>query len=80
MTEKFDVQKHILVPKHTKLSEEEKLKTLEQYNLSLTQLPKILIDDSAIQELDVNEGDIIKIERKSPTIGKSYFYRVVSNV
>ncbi|MBU4242327.1 MAG: DNA-directed RNA polymerase subunit H, partial [Nanoarchaeota archaeon] len=41
------------------------------------QLPKISKNDPAIKELEVKKGDLIKIERKSPTIGKSIFYRVV---
>jgi len=74
------VQKHHYVPKHTKLSEEEAKKLLEYYNISPRQLPKILKTDPAIQHLNPKPGDIIKIERKSKTAGKSYFYRVVVNV
>jgi len=75
----FDVTKHIFVPKHTKLTDEEKQKVLEQYNISLSQLPKISKADPAIKSFEAVKGDLIKIERKSPTIGKSIFYRVVGN-
>jgi len=79
MAEKIDVQGHIFVPKHTKLSDEEKQKILEQFNISLHQLPRIHKTDPAIAQLDAKPGDVIKIERKSVTTGKSFFYRVVAN-
>jgi len=77
MTEKMDVRLHVFVPKHVKISEEEKEKLLDQYNISLSQLPRISKMDPALASLEVKKGDIIKIERDSPTIGKSNFYRVV---
>jgi len=67
---------HILQPKHTILKQEEADKLLAKYNISLTQLPKIKIDDAALPE-NVNVGDVIKIERKEGS--KSYVYfRVVT--
>ena len=74
------VAKHILVPQHTKISEKEKKEVFEKYSVSLKQLPKILIDDPAIEKLNVKAGDIIKITRKSPTAGEAIFYRGVTNV
>lgn len=72
-----DISKHILVPKHTKLSDKEKKELLEKYNSSVREFPKILKKDPAIGHLDVNHGDIIKITRKSSTSGESVFYRAV---
>jgi DNA-directed RNA polymerase subunit H (RpoH/RPB5) len=69
--------KHILVPEHKKLNEDESEKILKKYNVSKKQLPRISIKDPAINELDPKRGDIIEIIRESPTIGKSHFYRVV---
>jgi len=77
--ENLDISKHVLVPKHSKLSEEEVKKLLERYNVSLKQLPKILKTDPALQNLDAKPGDVIKIERQSPTVGKVNYYRVVTN-
>ena len=77
---KFKVDKHILTPKHTKLSEKEKTQLLEKYHVTSKEMPKIFKTDSAIKELDAKLGDIIRIMRKSPTAGESYFYRVVSDV
>ena len=77
---KFKVDKHILTPKHLKISEKEKAQLLEKYHVTSKEMPKILKTDSAIKELDAKPGDIIKILRKSQTAGESFFYRVVSNV
>jgi DNA-directed RNA polymerase subunit H (RpoH/RPB5) len=76
----IDISKHIMVPKHTKLNQKETKELFEKYNISFINLPKILIDDPAIQALGLKEGDIVKIERFSETSGISYYYRGVVNV
>ena len=68
---------HELVPKHIKLSEKEKKELLENYKITIAELPKILITDPAIAKLHVKPGDVIKIIRKSPTSKESVFYRGV---
>ena len=73
----IDITKHKFVPKHKKLSDKEATELLKKHNIERNQLPVILKKDAAIQNLEANTGDIIEIERDSPTIGKSYFYRVV---
>jgi len=73
----MDVSKHLLVPKHTKLSDAEKEKLLSNYTITIKELPKITQDDAAISSLNAKIGEIIKIERKSKTAGISYYYRVV---
>jgi len=78
--QKFKVDKHILTPKHLKLGEREKAQLFEKYNVTSKELPKVLKTDSAIKELEVKPGDIIKIIRKSATAGESSFYRVVVDV
>jgi len=80
MKKKLKINKHSLIPKHEKLNEKEKKKLLEQYNVSLKELPKIPKTDSGIASLNTKPGDIIKIIRKSPTTNESFFYRVVVNV
>ena len=75
----FEPKNHILVPRHSKLSETEKKQLFEKYNISLKELPKILKKDPAIADLKVKEGDVIKIERNSPTAGKTVYYRGVVN-
>ncbi len=71
--------KHILIPKHEKISDKEKETLLEKYRLSMREIPKIPINDAALQGMDIKVGDVIKITRKSATAGKAVFYRGVSN-
>ena len=78
--QKYKVDKHILTPKHVKLSEKDKALLLERYQVSSKELPKILKTDAAIKGLDAKPGDAIKIIRKSPTAGESIFYRVITDV
>lgn len=73
-----DITKHLLVPKHSKISEVEQKKLLEKYSITTRLLPKILKSDPAIAKLGAKVGEIIKIERDSKTAGKIYYYRVVS--
>jgi len=79
MAKKIDVTKHKLVPVHTVVSEAEKKKINEKYNLSGIELPRIYKEDPAIAHLKVKPGDIIKIIRKSSTAGQSVFYRRVTS-
>jgi len=74
---KFDVTKHELVPKHSKLTEKERKELFEKYAIDMPNLPRIFKSDPAILALDVKDGDIVKISRKSPTAGETVFYRRV---
>jgi DNA-directed RNA polymerase subunit H len=67
---------HVLQPKHTILKKDEVDKLLKQYNISLTQLPKIKITDPALPD-GSNVGDVIKIERKDHEGMDSVYYRIV---
>jgi len=75
--QKLDVAKHVLVPKHNKVSEKERKELFEKYVIELKDLPRIFKADPAIAELDVKDGDIVKIVRHSPTAGECNFYRRV---
>jgi DNA-directed RNA polymerase subunit H len=66
---------HILQPKHTKLKPDEVKKLLDKYNISLSQLPKIRVDDPALPE-GCTPGDVFKIERKEGD-KLIVYYRVV---
>ena len=66
---------HILQSKHIKLKEEEAEKLLEKFNISKSQLPKILSSDPGLPE-ECSVGDLIKIERKDKDKTNLY-YRVV---
>lgn len=76
---KFDILKHKLVPHHEILSEKEVEKLLKVYNIRKEQLPRILVTDPVVKAIGAKEGDVIKIERKSPTAGVSVAYRLVVN-
>lgn len=69
--------KHKLVPQHILLSKEEKEEILKKYNISEEQLPKLKLDDPCAIALNAKPGDIVKIERKSPTTGIAIAYRLV---
>lgn len=67
---------HILQPKHIKTNEKEAQEILKKYNISKSQLPKILLTDSALPE-GCEVGDIIKIERVEDGKVNLYFRVVV---
>ena len=73
----INIQKHNLVPKHIKLTAEEKEKLLTSLNINASQLPAIFQKDPAIKEVNAMPSDIIKIVRQSPTSSEAIFYRVV---
>ena len=66
---------HVLQPKHIKMKQEEVKKILEEYNISISQLPKIKSIDPGIPE-GCMTGDVLKIERKEGDKINIY-YRVV---
>lgn len=67
---------HILQPKHIKLNNEEIKKFTSELNISLSQLPKIKINDPALPE-NCDVSDVVKVERISDG-KKIFYYRVVS--
>ena len=73
----FAVDKHILVPKHSKISEKEKKDLIEKYSMTLAELPKIIRSDAALKKIAVKPGDVVKVERESQTASEVDFYRVV---
>jgi DNA-directed RNA polymerase I, II, and III subunit RPABC1 len=68
---------HILQPKHTKLKQEEVVKLLTKYNISLAQLPKISKEDPSVFDLNPQLGEVVKIERKTEEGSEDYFRVVV---
>ena len=74
----FNITKHILVPTHTKMDDEEVRKLLaELYIQNKFHLPIMLKSDPITRYLDLSSGDVCRITRYSPTCGHYYSYRVV---
>ncbi len=67
---------HALQPKHTKLKPEEVKKLVEKYNITVSQLPKIRLNDPCVPE-GTEKGEVLKIERKDGDKINLY-YRVVA--
>ena len=67
---------HLLQSKHTKLKPEEVKLLASKYNLSVSQLPKIKIDDAAVPD-SCESGDVVEIERKFGDKTRKYFRVVV---
>ncbi|MBS3074513.1 DNA-directed RNA polymerase subunit H [Candidatus Pacearchaeota archaeon] len=66
---------HILQPRHIRLKKEEAEELLKRLNISVSQLPKIFITDTALPE-GCQKGDVVRMERKYED--KIYpYYRVV---
>ena len=68
---------HEFIPKHELMTEEDVAKLLAEYPIRKEQLPKIERNDPAIKHLSAKRGDIIGINRVSPTAGRAAYYRVV---
>jgi DNA-directed RNA polymerase subunit H (RpoH/RPB5) len=77
---KFTLDKHILVPKHVKLNDRDKKQLFDKYKITIRDLPKIDSKDPAILSLKVKAGDVVKIQRNTPGIGESMYYRGVIDV
>lgn len=72
----YNPSKHVLVPKHEKLSEDEAKAVLEKYMIkSKAQLPQIHKTDIMARWLGLKHGDVVRITRYNPTSGEYYYYR-----
>jgi len=74
---RFRVMDHELVPKHEIVSPEEAVRILKELGVKPENLPWIRASDPVAREIGARPGDIIRIERKSPTSGKIIVYRFV---
>jgi DNA-directed RNA polymerase subunit H len=73
----FDLFEHELVPMHVIAAEDEVQLVLDHYGIEKNQLPRIFRDDPAVRVLGARPGQVVRIERDSPTAGKSFYYRLV---
>jgi len=77
MAAKKSILDHVLVPQCRILKEKDVEDLLKRYGISKGALPKILVDDPVVKELDAKKGDVIEFVRNSPISGKALYYRVV---
>ena len=77
MSTKLNVLKHVMVPDHQLMSEEEVSALLTRYHITTEQLPKIYHDDPAVKSVDAKVDDVIRTIRKSHTAGRAEAYRLV---
>jgi DNA-directed RNA polymerase subunit H (RpoH/RPB5) len=72
----IDIATHIFVPRHTIMSVEEVDSLLKELMIrSKLQLPSILESDAMARYIGAKPGDVVRIERSSPTAGETLFYR-----
>jgi DNA-directed RNA polymerase subunit H (RpoH/RPB5) len=73
----FNISKHVLVPHHEIIKDEEIIKDLVQkYSVkNKHQFPHILKSDPMSKYLGLKSGDMVKITRISPTAGEYIMYR-----
>ena len=73
----FNLFDHELVPKHEILSNTEIKDLLEKFHIKPYQLPYIRTSDPVVKWIGAQQGDILKISRKSLTAGSSNAYKYV---
>jgi len=74
----INITKHILVPMHIKLTDDEiKIIMEKNYITSKSLFPVMNRDDPVAKYLNLSSGDVCKIIRKSITSGEYISYRVV---
>ena len=79
----FNVLRHVLVPEHHLLSEEDADAVLARKGMTRDQLPKIRKSDPGIKVLETihgpfDVGRVIKVVRKSETAQEFVGYRLVT--
>ena len=74
---KFNVMANHLVPRHSVIPDEKVEEILNRYGIDKSKLPKILITDPCVKAIKAQPGDVVEIDRRSPTAGVSKYYRLV---
>tara|TARA_Y100000389_G_C17264334_1_gene414644 strand:+ start:173 stop:796 length:624 start_codon:yes stop_codon:yes gene_type:complete len=73
----FNILKHVMVPNHTVLDNEQSIEVKKKYNiLNDNQIPDISYFSPVSLVLGIRPGNLVKIDRKSKTAINSEFYRI----
>ncbi len=75
-----NITRHILVPQHIKLTMEQKVELFKRYRINIndtTSLPRLLKRDPVSRYYGFEQGDVVKIVRRSETAGRYISYRIV---
>jgi len=73
----FNILKHVLVPKHTILTQTEKELFMKNYNIfDKSQIPDISYFSPVSIVMGIRPDDVVKIERASRTSIQSNYYRI----
>ena len=73
----FRLLDNYLVPKHEIVPKEQVEELLKRLGTDAKKLPKFIVDDPIIAEIEAKPGDVIKITRFSHTAGKAVYFRIV---
>lgn len=73
----FNITKHSIVPKHSVISNSQKIKLLKTFRITDSQLPRILLSDPIVRYYGLKKGQVVKIIRPSETAGEYIHYRLV---
>ena len=74
----FNILNHSAVPKHDMLSADEIEDIFPDVDYDISQVPKIKVSDPVSEAIGAEEGQVLKITRKSETAGIFVTYRLVS--
>ena len=73
----IDKVKHISVPHHELLSDEDTKKVLDEYLVKKREMPKMFVTDPIARYYNAKVGQIFKITRPSETSGLAPYHRLV---
>ena len=73
----INLRDHVLVPKHTILTEEQTKNFYKEFNTKKKGMPRILTGDPVARYYNMKPNDIVRILRPSGASGVAPFYRLV---